>query len=293
MNLQFSELLREKIEEALRANMPQAHTRLATRLNQAIEYTLFPGGKRLRPVLCLLSTGAAAGQVRMLDSLPEACAIEFLHASSMVFDDLPCMDDAQMRRGKPAVHVEFGEHFALLAGIALLNRAYELLGSSPALIAEAARCVGVDGMVGGQAIDLGGNSSDFSADDLQERNSKTSALIRLAMTAGAISQGVSRERIEALGLAGDCIGRAYQVFDDLLDHLKTGKTPGQDARHGRPSHASQDQSAVAAREAESLVKRAKSSIVSAFEETQGVQQLIGFIDLIFDTARQQQQQPGS
>jgi geranylgeranyl pyrophosphate synthase len=273
--------LQQWIEEALRAQMPRVESRLAAKLNQAIEYALFPGGKRLRPILCLLSTAAVLGEANLDKALPTACAVEFLHASSMIFDDLPCMDDAQVRRGKPAVHIEFGEHLAVLAAIGLLNRSYELLGTTPELLAEATRCIGVEGMVGGQAIDLSQTGASFTAADLADRNAKTSALVRLAMTSGAILGGASPDRVEALASAGLRIGQAYQIFDDLMDHLKTGKTPGQDMRHERPSHAALQQAKDAIREAQSLVAAAQKSIREAAGDRPEAESLTGFIDSIF------------
>jgi geranylgeranyl diphosphate synthase type II len=143
-----------------------------------------------------------------------ACAVELVHASSLIIDDLPCMDDADLRRGRPALHRVYGEEVALLAGIALLNQAYALFSENPELIREAVECIGVDGMIGGQAIDLCAGPSEAS---LAARDRKTSALMRLALTAGALAAGASRQDVAPLAAAGQQLGQAYQICDDLLD----------------------------------------------------------------------------
>ena len=140
------------IESHLEHLLPCSGVRAAGRLNSAIRYAIFPGGKRMRPMLALM--GAQLAQVNIDRAVPAACATEFLHAASLIFDDLPSMDDADVRRGRPALHLVFGEDVALLTALALLNRAYAIFGRSPALMHQATECIGVDGMIGGQAVDL-------------------------------------------------------------------------------------------------------------------------------------------
>ena len=143
---------RDLIESHLRALLPTSGLRETDRLNAAIRYAVFPGGKRMRPILTLLGAEAAGGQAEA--ALDAACAVEFLHAGSLIFDDLPAMDNARERRGVPALHLVFGEDIAVLAALALLNQAYAIFGRSPRLIAEAVSCIGINGMIGGQAVDL-------------------------------------------------------------------------------------------------------------------------------------------
>jgi geranylgeranyl diphosphate synthase type II len=234
------------IEAALLTYLPQCRTLAAKPLDEALHYSVFPGGKRLRPMLTLMGARLFSDDLR--PALGAACAVEFIHSSSLIFDDLPCMDDAALRRGLPVVHKVFGEEVAMLAGIALLNQSYAIFGKVPALIAEAAYCIGTEGMIGGQALDLTRHNGDEAAPmehsrNLEERNRKTSAMMRLALTAGALALGVPAEEVRPLGRAGQCFGEAYQIGDDLLDlHGSTGKTPGQDKRHHRPSHSLQGQS---------------------------------------------------
>jgi geranylgeranyl pyrophosphate synthase len=242
-----------QIEDALRAHLPYSSQAGARRLNEALDYALFPGGKRLRPLLAL----AAARLAGATDAqgITIGCAVEFLHSSSLILDDLPAMDDAHLRRNRRALHLVYGEGLAVLAAVALLNQAYALLtraavmdGAShatalaPALLAEAARAVGADGMIGGQAVDLELQAAGASARALASRDLKTVALMRLMMLGGARACGADDETAGALSAFGERFGRVYQICDDLLDTTcdaaLSGKNAGQDARHLRPSAVS-------------------------------------------------------
>jgi geranylgeranyl pyrophosphate synthase len=167
------EELQRLIESALLAHLPQCGLPGAKPLDDALHYVMFPGGKRLRPILSIM--GARIFNPDPRPALGAACAVEFIHASSLIFDDLPCMDDAAIRRGLPVVHKVYGEEVAWLAGIALLNQAYALFGKVPALIHEATYCIGVEGMIGGQALDLAHHDDSAEAllvrtQNLVERN---------------------------------------------------------------------------------------------------------------------------
>jgi geranylgeranyl diphosphate synthase type II len=237
----------QDIEDALRDALPVSSLLNACRLNDALEYAIFPGGKRLRPVLALLASELAGAS--RTQGLLVACAVEFLHSSSLILDDLPSMDDAHLRRNRRALHLVFGEAMAVLTAVALLNHSYLLLAqaarsndqtdSTATLIDEAAHAIGADGMIGGQVIDLELQDTGRNTDLLASRDLKTVALMRLMMTAGAHACGADEEDLCALALFGECFGRAYQVCDDLLDELGasdvTGKPARQDARHLRPS----------------------------------------------------------
>ncbi len=241
---------RGEVEAALRNSLPISSLPCAGRLNEALRYAVFPGGKRLRPALALLASGLV-GAARE-QGLAVACAVEYLHSSSLILDDLPSMDDASFRRNRRALHLVFGEGVAVLASVALLNQSYALLadaahacggnaGDGGALVREAARCVGSDGMVGGQVVDLETRAGAREADALACRDLKTIALMRLMMTAGALACGASDEDTRALANFGECFGRAYQICDDVLDETHpselTGKPERQDARHFRVSAA--------------------------------------------------------
>ncbi len=206
-------------------------------LAEASRYAVMPGGKRFRPALTLLACQSVSGDPRR--ALPIACAIELVHAYSLVHDDLPCLDDAPMRRGKPSCHKAFGEAQALLAGDALLTLAFEHLTeavSPPALavnlIGELARAAGHAGMVGGQWDDLKGS---LDPDHVATR--KTGALIRCSLICGGLSGNASAAQLSSLDRLGIAMGQLYQVTDDILDVSGTpeelGKMPGRDAAVGR------------------------------------------------------------
>jgi geranylgeranyl diphosphate synthase, type II len=276
----------QTIESALEIRLPQCRRPAAKPLNDAVRYVIFPGGKRIRPMLSLLGARVFVTDVRA--ALPAACAVEFIHASSLVFDDLPCMDDAHIRRGKCVVHKVFGEEIALLAALALLNQSYAIFGETPAVIVAATACIGVDGMIGGQALDLSasgpaGESSLERDERLSERKRKTSAMMRLAFTAGALACGVSAKDAEVLGRAGQCLGEAFQIGDDLLDARRssqhTGKNAGQDRRHNRPNHSRLDESAVLAR-LQAMVADARIGLTAEYGADR-IAELMMFVDAMF------------
>lgn len=248
---QFMLQQREPVETALCQMLPRSRQVHAAQLNEALEYALFPGGKRWRPMLTLLGatlTGASAS-----DALLAGCALEYLHTSSLILDDLPAMDDAPMRRGRPALHMVYGESVALLTALALLNHSYTLLakgarenGYSDAamrLVEEATHCIGADGMIGGQVVDLVLRGAGHSLAALESRNLKTTALMRLTMSAGAMACGANEADARALAFFGEALGMAYQICDDLLDEVgesdSLGKPCKQDARHARASHVAE------------------------------------------------------
>ncbi len=233
---------REAVESALRRSLPRSTLARAARLNEALEYAVFPGGKRLRPALALAASRLAGASPQQ--GLAVACAVEFLHTSSLILDDLPSMDDADVRRNRSALHLVYGEGLAVLAAVALLNQSYALLseaacGDGGALLRAAARCVGADGMVGGQVVDLEMRAAAADEEALACRDLKTVALMRLMMTAGALACGADAGETSALADFGECFGRAYQVCDDVQDATVesdvTGKPARQDARNGRAS----------------------------------------------------------
>jgi geranylgeranyl pyrophosphate synthase len=279
---QAIQALQRDIESALLAHLPQCRHPGAKSLDDAIHYAMFPGGKRLRPVLALMGARIFSDDPR--EALGAACAVEYIHCSSLIFDDLPCMDDAAIRRGIPCVHKVYGEEVAWLAGIALLNQSYALFGRIPALIAEATHCIGTEGMIGGQALDLTPHDGDPEAllersQNLAERNKKTSAMMRLSLTAGALALGVPAAEVEILGAAGQALGEAYQIGDDLLDGRASGKPAGQDQRHHRPTAGLLDERA-SFDELTSLVANARQSIQTAYGARAGT--LLTAVDAIFN-----------
>jgi geranylgeranyl diphosphate synthase type II len=223
-------------------------------------------------------------------ALPIACAIEFLHTSSLILDDLPAMDDAQLRRGRAALHLIYGEGLALLAALALLNQAYALLAQDGTgrLTAETARCIGTEGMIGGQAADLDIRASRGNSHALASRQLKTTALARLTIIAGAIASGADEQDVAALARYGECLGAAYQICDDLLDELgesaAIGKNVGQDARHLRSTFTGQFGAEGAQHLALSLLAEGKQTLRERFGECQTARLLIEATDLVIGGA---------
>lgn len=219
--------VRPQIEQALLQKLPSAHAGVETFFNDALRYSLFPGGKRLRPVLTMLGAEVTGG--RALDILPAAVAVEYIHNSSLIFDDLPCMDDAPRRRGQTALHVRYGEGLAVLVALALMNASYGLIfevqAASDSLRVSAhgelVECIGTRGMVGGQSVDLSACASPALSGGHEHfdsvRNLKTSALIRMALRVGAILSGAKAQQLAALSRFSELLGEAYQTRDDLLD----------------------------------------------------------------------------
>ena len=209
------------------------------RLGSAMRYSVLGGGKRLRPVMALLAADACGGDWE--SALPAACAVEMIHAYSLIHDDLPCMDDDDLRRGRPTCHKAFDEATAVLAGDALLTYAFEVVARYVQPAAAAVGCVrelafaaGPSGMVGGQMADLQAEGrSDGSAEELEHiHRRKTGALLRASLKMGAITAGASPEQLEAVDRYGQAVGLAFQIVDDLLDvegtEEATGKRVGKD-----------------------------------------------------------------
>jgi geranylgeranyl diphosphate synthase, type II len=272
------------IEAALEQSLPLSAQPGAERLNEALRAAVFPGGKRWRPILTLLGAMAVGGDEQ--SAMPIACAIEFLHTSSLILDDLPAMDDARLRRGRAALHLIYGEGLAMLAALALLNQAYSLLARSGAcrLITEAARCIGTDGMIGGQAADLDIRASRGNSHALASRQLKTSALARLTIIAGAVASGAGERDVAALARYGECLGAAYQICDDLLDELgesaTIGKNVGQDARHLRSTFTAQFGAEEAQSMALNLMAEGKQALRERFGERRTARLLIEAADMV-------------
>lgn len=211
-------------------------------LHKAMRYSLFAGGKRLRPVLAL-ATGEAFGAATK-ELLPASCALEMIHTYSLIHDDLPAMDNDDLRRGQPTCHKKFGEATAILAGDALLTHAFRVLSDDeqmridPArrvrVISEVAAAAGtIDALIGGQMADIEGEGKPTDAETLEYiHRSKTGAMIRASVVTGAIIAGASDHSIENIRAYGSRIGLAFQIADDILDVTSTseelGKTAGKD-----------------------------------------------------------------
>lgn len=227
------------IDQALEKLLPPP-TQRPESIHQAMRHSVFAGGKRLRPILCMEAAHMIAGSLR--DGVQElGCALEMLHTYSLIHDDLPALDNDDLRRGKPTCHVVYGEAIAILAGDALQTLAYEVLSrlKAPAearvrIIEEIARGTGtVDGMIGGQVKDLEAERQKPDAETLEYiHRSKTGALITASLVSGAIYAGAAMPEVQRLRDFGRAIGLAFQIVDDVLDVTQSseqlGKTAGKD-----------------------------------------------------------------
>lgn len=233
-----------RVERGLDQFLPPASARPA-RLHTAMRYSLQAGGKRLRPVLLLAAAELFPG--RRPDPLPAAVALECIHTYSLIHDDLPCMDNDDLRRGRPTAHKAFDEATALLAGDALLTHAFALLASgygaepalATALLRELASAAGSERLIGGQMEDLlGEKKADTTAEELEFIHlNKTAAMIEAPLVMGALIGGASATQQETFRTAGRHLGLAFQIMDDILDATTDtatlGKTAGKDARAGK------------------------------------------------------------
>ncbi len=242
----FFEKDRLLVDAALDRLMP-AESTPPPLIHQAMRYSVFAGGKRLRPILCLETARIFA--VDATPALHPACAVEFIHTYSLIHDDLPALDNDDLRRGKPTCHKKFGEATAILAGDALLTLAFETIGASPVdavrrvgILAEVAAAAGtVNGMVGGQMADLEAEGKSVAPQMLEYiHRSKTAALIRASITSGALSAGAPPDEVSRLRRFGETIGWAFQVTDDILDVEESsaalGKTAGKDVAQQKATY---------------------------------------------------------
>jgi geranylgeranyl diphosphate synthase type II len=241
---QYTSRLREQIDAAL-----SNHTRPAdgcpTRLREAMRYALLGPGKRLRPLLVLMAAEACEGPVQA--AMPAACAVEMVHAYSLVHDDLPAMDDDDFRRGRPSCHKAFDEATAILAGDALLTLAFEIVAGPPcgshaaAFATELARGAGTQGMLAGQMADMVFEGAEPTAEAVNFiHQHKTAALIATSLRLGALAADAPQATVDRLGRFGHSLGLAFQITDDALDVDATteqlGKTAGKDAASGKVTY---------------------------------------------------------
>jgi geranylgeranyl diphosphate synthase type II len=246
------DLLRQHGEQ-LHAYFQIVHARYSAapaRLIEAVQYSLLAGGKRLRPALILECCRACAGHSDIavnLSALAAAAAMEFIHTFSLVHDDLPAMDDDDLRRGRPTNHKVFGEAMAILAGDAMVTMAFEIIAADadpalvPALVKELAHASGPEGMIGGQVLDIDGEEQSLTLAELQHvHRMKTGALLTASCRLGAMAAGASKAQLAAVTDFGRHLGLAFQIIDDVLDVTSTpeqmGKATNKDAAKGKNTY---------------------------------------------------------
>ncbi len=262
-------------------------------IHKAMRYTLFAGGKRLRPILALAACEAVGGDTTKL--LPLACSLELIHTYSLVHDDLPAMDDDDYRRGLPASHKVFGENLAILAGDALLTHAFSLLSADSGLpadvqlriIREVSKAGGSMGLIGGQVADIqASDQTDSSAEVLVPlleyiHTHKTGALFRTALRMGALAGAADREQLSALTGYGDKIGLAFQITDDILDiegsSIEMGKPQGSDITNHKLTYPSAWGMDSAKRQSKKLIESACNDLEILGEKAQNLKSLAQLI----------------
>jgi geranylgeranyl diphosphate synthase type II len=281
--------LREEVDKALEealAKRPQIPARLA----EAMRYSLLAPGKRLRPILALLGAQAVGGT--RAQAMPAAVAVEMIHTYSLIHDDLPAMDDDDLRRGRPTCHVQFDEATAILAGDALLALAFEVLaegmleqgnslrvGEGVRLLAKAA---GPQALVGGQAEDLRAEKDGGDLGVLQAiHRGKTGAMIRVSLELGCITAGGTSLQLESLQQYGNSLGHAFQVVDDLLDVQSTagemGKRTGKDSVRGKLTYPGLLGVDASWEKARHLVRQAESALEALGDAAQPLYALAGYV----------------
>tara|TARA_B100000614_G_C14521367_1_gene482722 strand:+ start:343 stop:1233 length:891 start_codon:yes stop_codon:yes gene_type:complete len=239
----FKAYLKERqsaVDTALRRLLPKPGVRPAT-VHRAMRHPVFAGGKRLRPILCLAAAETCGGVIE--EALAPACAVELIHTYSLVHDDLPCMDDDDLRRGKPTTHIAYGEGVAVLAGDAILTEAFAIIAQTPECkryrtrdyVTELAFCADSRRLIGGQIMDLEAEGQNLSKAQLVKiHEAKTAALLTSSLRLGAMSANATPRQLTALTEFGKSLGLAFQVIDDILDVTQStatlGKTAGKDAQ---------------------------------------------------------------
>jgi geranylgeranyl diphosphate synthase type II len=285
----YLEARRAMVDAALDRVLP-AESAAPTTIHRAMRYSVLAPGKRLRPVLVIAGAEAVGG--RADDVLDTACALELIHAYSLIHDDLPAMDDDDYRRGRLTSHKVFGEAMAILAGDALLTLAFRLVAANAArmatpaivgaVVTEVADAAGTDGMVGGQVVDIESEGKAISPEMLDYIHlHKTAALIRAALRVGALLAGARAEQVEAIGQAGQSLGLAFQIVDDILDVegslAELGKSAGSDERKKKATYPSLHGLHASKQRARELVEETKRLLIPLGPAADPIRALADFV----------------
>ncbi len=275
------------VDKALDAFLPKATVKPAT-IHKAMRYSLFAGGKRLRPILALAAAEACGGSLEA--ALPAACAVECIHTYSLIHDDLPCMDDDDLRRGRPTSHKVFGEGIAVLTGDGLLTAAFEILShaiptrryKTAALVSELAQTAGSRWLIAGQVLDLEGEGKRTSRQQLRFIHcAKTAALLTTSLRLGAMSANISETKLEKLTIFGQALGLAFQIIDDILDVTQTtemlGKTAGKDVQATKSTYPAIFGLERSRQQAHDLTQAAMDALNSFGVHAERLHQLAGYM----------------
>ncbi|MEN6371965.1 MAG: polyprenyl synthetase family protein [Armatimonadota bacterium] len=280
--MELKQYLKERkaiVDAALDRYLPPAADQPGV-VHEAMRYSTIDGGKRIRPILTLAGCDAVGGRIEM--AMPAACALECIHAFSLIHDDLPCMDDDDLRRGRPTSHKVFGEAMALLAGDALFAFAFQMISETPKGVTSdvvlevwrrIAEATGTNGMVGGQVMDMLAQGRKANLREIEQiHRRKTGALLEVAVVIGGMLGGGSKEQVDALSCYGRNIGLAFQIADDILDIKgdaeKLGKPIGSDLEMGKATYPS----VIGIEKSMELAKKAMDDAIAAlsiFDEKAG------------------------
>ena len=276
-----------EVDAALDRLLPKASIKPAT-IHRAMRYSLFAGGKRMRPILCLAAAESCGGDVE--NALPPACAVECVHTYSLIHDDLPCMDDDDFRRGRPTSHKVFGEAVAVLAGDALLTAAFEILATvreTPRyklsdFMSELSFAAGSRKLIAGQVADLEGEGKKSSRSELRFIHAcKTAAMITASLKLGAMAANASPGQVTALGKFGHYLGLAFQVIDDILDITQTseklGKSAGKDVAAQKTTYPALIGLEAARKEARRLTAAAGKSLGALGSRAARLREIAGYL----------------
>jgi geranylgeranyl diphosphate synthase, type II len=277
----------KRVDRALDAFLPKEKTAPQT-IHKAMRYSVFAGGKRLRPILCLAAAEACGGDPQK--AMAAACAVEVLHTYSLVHDDLPCMDDDDLRRGRPTCHKVFGDGMAVLCGDALLTEAFLILShtaptpryKSDAYIKELALTSGSRHLIGGQVMDLEGEGKSLTkAQLILIHKAKTAALLTSSLRLGAMAVNSTPAKLEALSTFGQCLGLAFQIIDDILDVTQStevlGKTAGKDANVAKATYPAIVGLEKSRKEAAALTKKALAALSVFGDKGTHLRQIAAFL----------------
>ena len=277
------------VDKALNGFLPETRIRPVT-VHEAMRYSIFAGGKRLRPILSLAAAEACGGDTE--NTLAPAAAVECIHTYSLIHDDLPCMDDDDLRRGQPTSHIKYGEGVAVLAGDALLTIAFEILAQTPptkrydvgAYVSELATASGSRHLIGGQILDLEGEGSDIQLTPTQLKyihQSKTAALLTSSIRLGGMSANATPQRLEALTSYGKSLGLAFQIIDDILDVTQTseklGKSAGKDEATDKSTYPALFGLEKSRKEAARLTKKAHDALKLFGKQGQRLHEILDYL----------------
>jgi geranylgeranyl diphosphate synthase type II len=277
------------VDKALNGFLPKTRIRPVT-VHEAMRYSIFAGGKRLRPILSLAAAEACGGDTE--NALAPAAAVECIHTYSLIHDDLPCMDDDDLRRGQPTSHIKYGEGIAVLAGDALLTIAFEILAQTPpakrydvgAYVSELAIASGSRHLIGGQILDLEGEGSDIQLTPTQLKyihESKTAALLTSSIRLGGMSANATPRRLEALTSYGKSLGLAFQIIDDILDVTQTseklGKSAGKDEATDKSTYPALFGLEKSRKEAARLTKKAHDALNLFGKQGQRLHEILDYL----------------